>query len=85
MVNFRPKISFNQLLFFQIYGESLRPDVPYKTLLLSVRDNALSVVREMLDKYGLYKEDPNNYCLIQVLIDEYHVAYGLVLLLFVCV
>ncbi|XP_047497776.1 afadin-like [Penaeus chinensis] len=49
----------------KIYGESLRPDVPYKTLLLSVRDNALSVVREMLDKYGLYKEDPNNYCLIQ--------------------
>lgn len=50
----------------QIYGESLRPDVPYKTLLLSVRDNALAVVAEMLDKYGLHKEDPNNYCLVQV-------------------
>lgn len=50
----------------QIYGESLRPDVPYKTLLLSVRDNALAVVREMLDKYGLHKEDPSNYCLMQV-------------------
>ncbi|KAK4294443.1 hypothetical protein Pmani_032933 [Petrolisthes manimaculis] len=49
----------------KIYGESLRPDVPYKTLLLSVRDNALAVVAEMLDKYGLYKEDPNNYCLVQ--------------------
>ncbi|XP_069950170.1 afadin-like isoform X2 [Cherax quadricarinatus] len=49
----------------KIYGESLRPDVPYKTLLLSIRDNALSVVGEMLDKYGLYKEDPNNYCLVQ--------------------
>ncbi|KAK7083437.1 Mllt4p [Halocaridina rubra] len=49
----------------KIYGESLRPDVPYKTLLLSIRDNAHSVVREMLEKYGLYKEDPNNYCLVQ--------------------
>ena len=59
---------------FQIYGESLRPDVPYKTLLLSIRDSAHSVVREMLEKYGLYKEDPINYCLIQVIV--------LVLLLF---
>ncbi|CAL4087255.1 unnamed protein product, partial [Meganyctiphanes norvegica] len=49
----------------KIYGESLRPDVPYKTLLLSIRDNAANVVREMLDKYGLYREDPSNYCLIQ--------------------
>lgn len=53
-------------LALQIYGESLRPDVPYKTLLLSVRDTALNVVSEMLDKYGLYKEDPANYCLMQV-------------------
>ncbi|XP_068241167.1 afadin-like [Palaemon carinicauda] len=59
----------------KIYGESLRPDVPYKTLLLSIRDNAHSVVREMLEKYGLYKEDPNNYCLVQAVVgnDE---AYG---------
>ncbi|XP_064119652.1 afadin-like isoform X5 [Macrobrachium nipponense] len=59
----------------KIYGESLRPDVPYKTLLLSIRDNAHSVVREMLEKYGLYKEDPNNYCLVQTVAgnDE---AYG---------
>ncbi|MPC41957.1 Afadin [Portunus trituberculatus] len=52
----------------KIYGESLRPDVPYKTLLLSVRDNALTVVREMLDKYGLHREDPANYCLMQTVI-----------------
>lgn len=50
----------------KIYGESLCRDVPYKTLLLSVRDNASCVVREMLAKYGLDKEDPNNYCLVQV-------------------
>lgn len=50
----------------RIYGESLCKDVPYKTLLLSVRDSAAAVVREMLAKYGLDKEDPHNYCLVQV-------------------
>lgn len=50
----------------KIYGESLCRDVPYKTLLLSVKDTAQQVVREMLLKYGLDKEDPHNYCLVQV-------------------
>ncbi|XP_065208154.1 afadin isoform X2 [Planococcus citri] len=50
----------------KIYGESLCRDVPYKTLLLSIRDTAQQVVREMLNKYGLDKEDPHNYCLVQV-------------------
>ncbi|XP_046450063.1 afadin-like isoform X3 [Daphnia pulex] len=50
----------------KIYGESLCRDVPYKTLLLSVRETAAYVVREMLDKYALTREDPTNYCLVQV-------------------
>lgn len=51
----------------KIYGESLCRDVPYKTLLLSVRDTAQQVVREMLEKYGLEKEaDPSAFCLVQV-------------------
>lgn len=50
----------------KIYGESLCRDVPYKTLLLSVRDCASTVVREMLDKYGLTKQDPQQWCLVQV-------------------
>lgn len=51
----------------KIYGESLCRDVPYKTLLLSVRDPAHHVVREMLAKYGLDKEtDPHAFCLVQV-------------------
>lgn len=50
----------------KIYGESLCRDVPYKTLLLSVRDTATQVVKEMLIKYGLDREDPHNYCLVQV-------------------
>ncbi|GAB0100153.1 afadin [Sergentomyia squamirostris] len=50
----------------KIYGESLCRDVPYKTLLLSIRDCAQAVVREMLTKYGLDKADPLHYCLVQV-------------------
>ncbi|XP_060518752.1 afadin isoform X6 [Cylas formicarius] len=50
----------------KIYGEALCKDVPYKTLLLSVRDCAGAVVREMLDKYGLSRLDPSQYCLVQV-------------------
>ena len=51
----------------KIYGESLCRDVPYKTLLLSIRDCAQAVVREMLAKYGMDKVDPLQYCLVQVL------------------
>jgi afadin len=51
----------------KIYGESLCRDVPYKTLLLSIRDCAQAVVREMLAKYGMDKADPLQYCLVQVI------------------
>ena len=50
----------------KIYGESLRPDVPYKTLLLSAQDPAWYVVKETLEKYGMEKEDIDKYCLVQV-------------------
>ncbi|XP_068630825.1 afadin isoform X2 [Battus philenor] len=50
----------------KIYGSSLCPDVPYKTLLLSVGDSAAAVVREMLDKYGLSRHEPHHYCIVQV-------------------
>ncbi|XP_053603123.1 afadin isoform X5 [Plodia interpunctella] len=50
----------------KIYGSSLCPDVPYKTLLVSVRDSAAGVLREMLDKYGLARHEPRHYCLVQV-------------------
>nr|XP_024215475.1 afadin isoform X1 [Halyomorpha halys] len=50
----------------KIYGEALCRDVPYKTLLLSIGDTAAQVVKEMLMKYGLDKEEPQHYCLVQV-------------------
>ncbi|XP_070491228.1 afadin isoform X2 [Chironomus tepperi] len=50
----------------KIYGESLCREVPYKTLLLSIRDCAQAVVREMLSKYGMEKTDDRHFCLVQV-------------------
>ena len=50
----------------KVHGDSLNPDVPYKSLLLSVTDTASYVVREMLDKYGLSKDVAPDYCLVQV-------------------
>ncbi|KAL8581520.1 hypothetical protein ACOMHN_042912 [Nucella lapillus] len=60
----------------KIYGESLRPDVPYKTLLLSTGDTTATVIREAMEKYGLEEEDPEQFCLLEVLVppgsQEYH-------------
>ncbi|KAG8189760.1 hypothetical protein JTE90_012933 [Oedothorax gibbosus] len=52
----------------RIFGESLNKDVPYKTLLLSTKDSASFVVKEILDKYGYDKEDPIQYCLVQTIV-----------------
>ena len=51
----------------KIYGETLRPDVPYKTLLLSTGDSVDYVIKEALEKYDLDKEDPSDFCLVQVI------------------
>ncbi|XP_076466246.1 afadin-like [Babylonia areolata] len=60
----------------KIYGESLQPDVPYKTLLLSTADTTATVIREAMEKYGLEKEDPAQFCLLEVMLppgsQEYH-------------
>ena len=50
----------------KIYGESLRKDVPYKTLLVSVSDPAVIVVEEMLDKYALDRKEAPSFCLVQI-------------------
>lgn len=49
----------------RVYADSVLPDVPCKSLLISARDTATQVVKSALDKYGL-REDPNDFCLVQV-------------------
>jgi hypothetical protein len=50
----------------KIFGDELNPLKPYKTFLLSIKDTAEWIVKEMLEKYGLKHENPQDYCLVQV-------------------
>uniref|UniRef100_A0A669ET01 Afadin, adherens junction formation factor n=1 Tax=Oreochromis niloticus TaxID=8128 RepID=A0A669ET01_ORENI len=50
----------------RIYADSLKPNIPYKTILLSTRDTADFAVVEALEKYGLEKENPKEYCIARV-------------------
>ena len=50
----------------RIYADSLKPNIPYKTILLSTTDPADFAVAEALEKYGLEKENPRDYCIARV-------------------
>lgn len=50
----------------RIYADSLKPNIPYKTILLSTTDPADFAVAEALEKYGLEKESPRDYCIARV-------------------
>ncbi|KAI5615094.1 afadin isoform X6, partial [Silurus asotus] len=50
----------------RIYADSLKPNIPYKTILLSTTDTADFAVGEALEKYGLEKENPREYCIARV-------------------
>ena len=66
------KVVFKDVkLFFsggtlRIYADSLKPNIPYKTILLSTTDPADFAVAEALEKYGLEKENPRDYCIARV-------------------
>lgn len=51
----------------RIFGETLNKDISYKSLLLSTMDTAESVVRQVVEKYGV-DEDPANFCLVQLVV-----------------
>lgn len=50
----------------RIYADSLKPNIPYKTILLSTTDTADFAVIEALEKYSLEKENPKDYCIARV-------------------
>ncbi|XP_060986503.1 afadin isoform X13 [Dama dama] len=52
----------------RIYADSLKPNIPYKTILLSTTDPADFAVAEALEKYGLEKENPRDYCIARVML-----------------
>ncbi|XP_028905029.1 afadin isoform X5 [Ornithorhynchus anatinus] len=52
----------------RIYADSLKPNIPYKTILLSTTDTTDFAVAEALEKYGLEKENPRDYCIARVML-----------------
>jgi len=50
----------------KIYGETLKPDIPYKTLLLSTADTVRHVIKEAMEKYGVDTEDTTQFVLVEV-------------------
>ncbi|XP_038659229.1 afadin isoform X9 [Scyliorhinus canicula] len=52
----------------RIYADRLKPNIPYKTILLSTTDTSDFAVAEALDKYGLEKENPKEYCIARVIL-----------------
>ncbi|XP_026560908.1 afadin isoform X10 [Pseudonaja textilis] len=52
----------------RIYADSLKPNIPYKTILLSTTDTADFAVIEALEKYSLEKENPKEYCIARVML-----------------
>ncbi|KAM4770953.1 afadin [Rhinophrynus dorsalis] len=52
----------------RIYADSLKPNIPYKTILLSTNDTADFAVIEALEKYGMEKENPKEYCIARLIL-----------------
>lgn len=50
----------------KIFGDELNCSILYETLLLSNKDTAEWIVKQMLLRYGLKHDNPKKYCLVQV-------------------
>lgn len=50
----------------KIFASTLKPEIPYKTLLVSMHAPTTQVVKDALDKYQMEKENPEEYCLMMV-------------------
>ncbi|CAK8687921.1 unnamed protein product [Clavelina lepadiformis] len=52
----------------KIYGDSINKEIPYKTLYLLPNDKTETVIRDILDKYGLGRESSSDYMIVQVVL-----------------
>ena len=50
----------------KIYAHTVFPEVPYKTLLVSVDDTCDEIIQESLEKFGKEKANPKDYVLVKV-------------------
>ena len=52
----------------KIFAETLKPEVPYKTILASVRETSDNIVKDALEKFQLENENPADFCLVMAMI-----------------
>ncbi|XP_072037063.1 LOW QUALITY PROTEIN: uncharacterized protein [Amphiura filiformis] len=52
----------------KIYAHSVFPEVPYKTLLVSVDETCDEIIMESLEKFGKEKANPDEYVLVKVVV-----------------
>ena len=52
----------------KIFAESLKPEIPYKTILASVKDNADVITKSALEKFLLPDENPIYFCIVMAII-----------------
>eukprot|EP00111_Clytia_hemisphaerica_P006331 TCONS_00018348-protein len=52
----------------KIFAESLKPEIPYKTILASVKDNADVITKAALEKFLLPDENPIYFCIVMAII-----------------
>jgi len=48
----------------KIFAESLKPEIPYKTILASINQTSDTIVKDALEKFQLENEVPEEYCLV---------------------
>lgn len=48
----------------KIFAESLKPEIPYKTILASINQTSDTIVKDALEKFQLETEDPTEFCLV---------------------
>lgn len=48
----------------KIFAESLKPEIPYKTILASINQTSDTIVKDALEKFQLENENPAEYCLV---------------------
>lgn len=52
----------------KIFAESLKPEIPYKTILASVKDSADVITKSALEKFLLPNENPIYFCIVMAII-----------------
>ncbi len=52
----------------KIFAETLKPEIPYKTILASINQTSDLIVKDAIDKFQLEDKNPDNFCIVMTMI-----------------